>query len=81
MLAHPQPSYALSIEERIKIVRLQALERQLASFNCPRKKLSRLLRDMAKSKPEYREKLLLANIYIQQRKNKEEVLSIIKSLF
>lgn len=77
MLANPPPSNDPSIE----IVRLQDFERVRRSLNCPRKKLSRLLRDMAKSKPEHREKLLLANLYIQQRKNKEEVLRIISSLY
>ncbi|KAK1373180.1 hypothetical protein POM88_029373 [Heracleum sosnowskyi] len=81
MLANPQPSYDLSIEERMKIVQLRALQRVRGSLNCPRKTLSRLLRDMAKRKPEHRDKLLLANLYIQQRKNKEDVLSIINSLY
>lgn len=81
MLPKPQPCDDFSIERRTKIVRLQGLERVRGSFNCLRKKLRRLLRDMAKSKPEHRDKLLLANLYIQQRKHKEEVLSIIKSLY
>lgn len=38
-----------------------------------------LMRNMAKSRPEHREKLRLAESYIYQRKDQQEVLSIIMS--
>lgn len=81
ILQDPRPSCNLSALKRMKEGRSQASQRVACheSFNGLRKQISRLLKDMAKRKPEHREKLLLANIYIQQRKNKEEVLRIIKS--
>lgn len=85
----PGPSNNIvSADERINKFRLQCSKRLSNRVNFISfrlifigRRITHKLSIMAEDKPEHREKLLLAKSYVQQRKNKEEVLSIIKSLY
>ncbi|KAL1819048.1 hypothetical protein ACET3Z_013917 [Daucus carota] len=83
-----RPSNVASAEERLDQLRVHASKPWLnrEGFNSlrlayVRRRVIGELSSMAKKKPEHRDKLELAISYVQRRENREEVLSIIQSLF
>ncbi|WOG95950.1 hypothetical protein DCAR_0415279 [Daucus carota subsp. sativus] len=83
-----RPSNVASAEERLDQLRVHASKPWLnrEGFNSlrlayVRRRVIGELSSMAKKKPKHRDKLELAVRYVQRRENREEVLSIIQSLF